>query len=80
MGLETDEPVAEVVAPTNNGASPPFRDLVITLLEPLARRTHQRIGGSMADRARKYDIIERYIKRWRKETGPDLYPVFRLSM
>ena len=54
----------------------PFQDLYLTLFEPL--NTHRGIKGHNRDERKK--IIERFITRWRKDVGPDIFPAFRLIM
>lgn len=68
--------------PVNSGASLPFRDLVQYLLQPLQDYT-RRPGtkgrpGVVAPAELKRVAIAKFITRWRKEVGDDVFPIFRL--
>lgn len=77
--------------PHNHSKTLPFRDLYLTLFNPLndnkkkptgaavARRKLGPHGGpSQAPNEVRRQIIDRFIGRWRKEVGDDIYPAFRL--
>ena len=70
--------------PTNRNPTLPFHTLHTDLFEPLlANRTGKRVGGrgfkAMKPHEARRLVIERYVARWRKEVGADVFPVFRLS-
>ena len=77
--------------PHNHSKTLPFRDLYLTLFNPLndnkkkptgaavARKKLGPHGGpSQAPNEVRRQIIDRFIGRWRKEVGDDIYPAFRL--
>ena len=81
--------------PHNHSPTLPFHELVLTLFDPLAEikkgRTGQTFGrrkvgprGKEAEKnnpfERRRQIIERFVSRWRKDVGDDIYPAFRLIM
>lgn len=77
--------------PHNHSKTLPFRDLFLTLFNPLndnkkkpsgpaiARKKLGPHGGpSQAPNELRRQIIDRFIGRWRKEVGDDIYPAMRL--
>lgn len=77
--------------PRNHSKTLPFHALYLTLFDPLndnkkrptgpivARRKVGPHGGpSHNPHEIRQNIIERFISRWRKEVGDDIYPAFRL--
>jgi DNA ligase-4 len=77
--------------PHNHSGTLPFHELFLTLFNPLndnkkkptgpaiARKKQGPHGGpSQAPNDVRKNIIERFISRWRKEVGNDIYPAFRL--
>ncbi|KAI5810962.1 putative DNA ligase [Peziza echinospora] len=71
--------------PTNRNPTLPFHTLHTDLFEPLlANKTSNRVGGrglkAMKPHEARRLVIERYVARWRKEVGDDVFPVFRLIM
>ncbi|KAH8705089.1 ATP-dependent DNA ligase IV [Talaromyces proteolyticus] len=78
--------------PRNHGRTLPFHDLFIELFTPLtdnkkkpavATASRRKVGphgstGGLNAQDRRRDIIQRFISRWRKEVGDDIYPAFRL--
>lgn len=77
--------------PHNHSATLPFHDLYLTLFNPL-NENKKKVGVPAISRKKygphgpsnpspqeaKQNIIDRFISRWRKEVGPDIYPAFRL--
>lgn len=68
--------------PVNRSKALPFRDLVQYLLQPLQDYT-RRPGikgrsGAVAPAELKRAAIAKFVARWRKEVGDDVFPVFRL--
>ncbi|CAL5871082.1 uncharacterized protein PFLUO_LOCUS5328 [Penicillium psychrofluorescens] len=81
--------------PHNRAATLPFHELYASLFNPLseikkkpagpapARRKlgpHGQGTGSLNPFERRRDVIERFISRWRKDVGDDIYPAFRLIL
>ncbi|KAL4890220.1 hypothetical protein BDV59DRAFT_185069 [Aspergillus ambiguus] len=81
--------------PRNHSSTLPFHELFQTLFNPLseikkkparAAATRRKVGPHGQSAAhlnpleRRRDIIERFISRWRKEVGDDIYPAFRLIL
>ncbi|KAI9820978.1 MAG: DNA ligase (ATP) [Thelocarpon impressellum] len=77
--------------PHNHSETLPFHDLFLTLFNPLNENKKKPTGPALARRKRgpngphglspneaRRHIIERFISRWRKEVGPDIYPALRL--
>ncbi|KAJ9231272.1 hypothetical protein DTO166G5_6894 [Paecilomyces variotii] len=79
--------------PHNHAPTLPFHELFETLFNPLnelkkkptgpvaARRKagpHGHSAQNLSPQERRRDVIERFIARWRKEVGDDIYPAFRL--
>lgn len=75
--------------PHNHSKTLPFSDLFLTLFNPLQQTKQKR--GAAANNARaktplakrqddKKAILERFVARWRKNVGNDIYPAFRLIM
>lgn len=76
--------------PHNHAKTLPFSDLYLTLFKPL-QESRKKAGAAAINRRKhgpkqknpqelKRDIIERFIARWRKEVGNDIFPAFRLIM
>ncbi|KAJ5783003.1 Nucleic acid-binding OB-fold [Penicillium paradoxum] len=81
--------------PHNRAPTLPFHDLYIDLFNPLselkkkptvsapARRKvgpHGKGAANLNPFERRRDVIERFISRWRKEVGDDIYPALRLIL
>lgn len=79
--------------PHNHSKTLAFHDLFMILFNPLddnrrrptgpttARKKTGRYGPSnLAPHEARRSIIERFISRWRKEVGNDIYPAFRLVL
>ncbi|KAM0722347.1 hypothetical protein Q7P37_001788 [Cladosporium fusiforme] len=75
--------------PHNHSKTPPFSDLYLALFNPL--RDNQRKPAGSKQRGGKGSnvksqgeirdrIIDRFIARWRKDVGNDIFPAFRLIM
>lgn len=76
--------------PHNHFKTLPFHDLYLTLFNPLKENTKRPTGPPAARKKVgphgprntpneiRRSIIERFIGRWRKEVGNDIYPAFRL--
>ena len=76
--------------PHNHSKTLPFHDLYLTLFNPLNENKKKPTGPVMARKKLgpnvptnnpnqiRRQIIERFISRWRKEVGNDIYPAFRL--
>ncbi|KAH0538395.1 DNA ligase (ATP) [Glutinoglossum americanum] len=76
--------------PHNHSQTLPFRDLINTLFNPLndnkkkpagpinSRKDQGPHGPRLPPHEVRRVIIERFISRWRKEVGGDIYPAFRL--
>lgn len=76
--------------PHNHSKTLPFHDLYLTLFNPLndnkkkptgpvtARKKQGPHGAHTSPNEIRRLIIERFISRWRKEVGNDIYPAFRL--
>jgi DNA ligase 4 len=74
--------------PRNHAPTLPFHALFTDLFNPL-NNNKKKPGGHMAavrrkavnsltPQERRRDIMQRFISRWRKEVGDDIYPAFRL--
>lgn len=81
--------------PHNRAPTLPFHDLYLNLFNPLmelrkkptvpapARRKagpHGKSAASLNPLERRRDVIERFVSRWRKEVGDDIYPALRLIL
>ncbi|KAJ6055170.1 hypothetical protein N7444_004268 [Penicillium canescens] len=81
--------------PHNRGPTLPFHDLYINLFNPLNEIKKKPAGPAPVGRKlgphgksaaglnpyeRRRDVIERFISRWRKDVGDDIYPAFRLIL
>ena len=79
--------------PHNHSPTLPFHELILTLFDPLSEIRKQPSGqvrwrnhtrGSGVDKEhpaeRRRNVIERFIGRWRRDVGDDIYPAFRLIM
>ena len=81
--------------PHNHSPTLPFYELFLNLFNPLseikkkppgppaARRKagpHGQSNANLNPLERRRDVIERFIARWRKEVGDDIYPAFRLIL
>jgi DNA ligase 4 len=69
--------------PRNQNPTLNFRELVCSLFEVLVDLQHKprgRRGPQFSAHQARKDVIDRFIQRWRKEVGPDIYPAFRLVM
>ncbi|KAK3059101.1 DNA ligase (ATP) [Extremus antarcticus] len=76
--------------PHNHSKTLPFSELYLTLFDPLKENTKKPTGPAInrkkvgphgphkAPNEIRRSIIERFISRWRKEVGNDIYPAFRL--
>ncbi|MCJ1314403.1 DNA ligase (ATP) [Agyrium rufum] len=77
--------------PRNHGSTFPFHYLYTQLFDPLNENRKRPTGPKIARRKQgpngpsglpphevRRTIIERFISRWRKEVGNDIYPAFRL--
>lgn len=74
--------------PHNHSRTLPFSDLFLTLFNPLQENKKKPIGAINARRRQgpqvkspndiRRGIIERFISRWRKVVGNDIFPAFRL--
>ncbi|EFW19386.1 DNA ligase (ATP) [Coccidioides posadasii str. Silveira] len=94
VGRETERELDEKYPnrPRNKQSTLPFHDLFLTLFNPLngnkkrptgpaaARKKLGPHGGqqTLSPQELRRDIIQRFISRWRKEVGNDIYPAFRL--
>jgi DNA ligase-4 len=78
--------------PRNRSGTLPFHDLYLTLFNPLNENKKRPTGPTVAKKKVgphgftnnpheiRQNIIERFISRWRKEVGDDIYPAFRLIL
>ncbi|KAJ5120654.1 Nucleic acid-binding OB-fold [Penicillium bovifimosum] len=81
--------------PHNRGSTWPFHNLYLDLFNPLSEIKKDRATAAPARRKvgphgksaahlnpleRRRDVIERFISRWRKEVGDDIYPALRLIL
>jgi DNA ligase 4 len=69
--------------PRNTNPMLKFRDLVCSLFEAMVDLQHKprtRRGPQFSAHDARRNLIDRFIQRWRKDVGPDIYPVFRLIM
>lgn len=79
--------------PLNHSETLPFHDLFLTLFNPLNENKKKPTGPSIGRRKLgphgpaklsphefRQNVIERFISRWRKEVGDDIYPAFRLIL
>lgn len=79
--------------PSNHSETLPFHDLFLTLFNPLNENKKAPTGPRIARKKQgphgppnlspheiRQNIIERFISRWRKEVGDDIYPAFRLIL
>ncbi|KAL2221804.1 putative DNA ligase [Thermoascus aurantiacus ATCC 26904] len=79
--------------PRNHSPTLPFHELLVTLFNPLNENKKKPTGPPAARRKagphgagavnltpqeRRRDIIQRFISRWRRDVGDDIYPAFRL--
>nr|POF13694.1 dna ligase 4 [Quercus suber] len=76
--------------PHNHSKTLPFHDLYLTLFNPLNDNKRKPTGpplnrkrqgpnhGIQTPHEIRRSIIERFISRWRKEVGDDIYPALRL--
>ena len=75
--------------PHNHSKTLPFHELYLTLFNPLNENKKKPTGPVAARRKGpngthntpheiRRSIIERFINRWKKEVGNDIYPAFRL--
>ncbi|KAE8556040.1 hypothetical protein EYB25_000739 [Talaromyces marneffei] len=76
--------------PHNHSSTLLFHDLLTGLFNPLndnkkkpaAGPARRKVGpsgpSSLNPQERRRDIIQRFISRWRKDVGDDIYPAFRL--
>lgn len=76
--------------PHNHSKTLPFHDLFLTLFNPLNENkkkpagpivARKKLGPHVASNSPneiRRQIIERFISRWKKEVGFDIYPAFRL--
>ncbi|KAK8219913.1 DNA ligase (ATP) [Zalaria obscura] len=77
--------------PHNHSRTLPFHDLFLTLFNPLNENKKKPTGPITARKKQgphgpanlspnevRRSILERFISRWRKEVGNDIYPAFRL--
>lgn len=77
--------------PHNHHKTLPFHDLYLTLFNPLSDNKKKPTGPVIARKKQgphgpsnlspheiRRDIIDRFISRWRKEVGNDIYPALRL--
>jgi len=89
--LELDEKFPN--RPHNHSMTLPFHDLFLTLFNPLIENQKKPRGPVISRKKRgphggttlppqevRRNIIERFISRWRKEVGNDIYPAFRLMI
>ncbi len=79
--------------PRNHSKTLPFHDLFLTLFNPLNDNKKKPTGpvtarkklgphgpSSQNPHEIRRNIVERFISRWRKEVGNDIYPAFRLMI
>lgn len=69
--------------PRNTKPTLKFRDLVCSLFEAMVDLQHKprtRRGPQFSAHEARRNVIDRFIQRWRKDVGPDIYPAFRLIM
>ncbi|OGM43476.1 DNA ligase [Aspergillus bombycis] len=79
--------------PRNHSATLPFHVLFQTLFYPLseikkkpAGPARKKVGPhglsstNLTPLEKRRDVIDRFISRWRKEVGDDIYPAFRLIL
>jgi DNA ligase-4 len=69
--------------PKNTGTTLQFRELVCSLFEAMVDLQHKprtRRGPQYSAHDARRNVITRFIQRWKKEVGPDIYPAFRLIM
>lgn len=78
--------------PRNHSETLPFHDLYLTLFNPLNENKKKPTGPAVARKKTgphgvtnnpheiRQNIIERFISRWRKDVGDDVYPAFRLIL
>jgi DNA ligase 4 len=75
--LETEYPNR----PRNAYPTLKFRELVCSLFEAMVDLQHKpRKGPQYSGHEARRNIINRFIDKWRREVGPDIYPAFRLIM
>ncbi|KAL3495196.1 ATP dependent DNA ligase domain-containing protein [Aspergillus germanicus] len=94
-GQESDLEERYPNRPRNHSNTLPFHDLFQTLFRPLSeikkkpagppgnRRKagpHGQSAANLNPFERRRDVINRFISRWRKEVGDDIYPAFRLIL
>lgn len=79
--------------PINHSETLPFHDLFLILFNPLNENKKKPSGPSVGRKKQgpnrhsnlsphevRQHIIERFISRWRKDVGDDIYPAFRLIL
>ena len=81
--------------PHNRASTLPFHELYLTLFNPLSEIKKKPTGTAPSRRKvgpqgkgssslnpfeLRRDVIARFISRWRKEVGDDIYPAFRLIL
>ncbi|KAJ5140020.1 Nucleic acid-binding OB-fold [Penicillium atrosanguineum] len=81
--------------PRNSSSTLPFHELYLNLFHPLSqikkkpattapsRRKvgpHNKSATQLSPYELRRDVIARFISRWRKEVGNDIYPAFRLIL
>ncbi|GAM91626.1 hypothetical protein ANO11243_096780 [Dothideomycetidae sp. 11243] len=78
--------------PRNHSVTLPFHELIISLFNPLLENRKKPSGpivnrkkqgpntASNSPNEQRKHIIERFVSRWKKEVGLDIYPAFRLVM
>lgn len=92
VGNETSIDDSFPSRPHNHSTTLPFHELFTTLFNPLnenkkkpaglIRQAKKRQGPHgpkiLTPSENRRDIVERFVSRWRKEVGNDIYPAFRL--
>ncbi|OWO99283.1 DNA ligase I, ATP-dependent family protein [Marssonina coronariae] len=92
-GLFSEEELDEKYPsrPFNQHKTPPFHQLVTSLLAPLTENK-TKVGGpttsrkkgpgskTATPREKRQNILERFVSRWRSEVGNDFYPAIRLIL
>lgn len=93
FGLDADDiDVKYPNRPRNHSVSLPFHELIVSLFDPLLENrkkprgplvNRKKIGPHAASNSpneQRRAIIERFVSRWKKEVGLDIFPAFRLIM